>query len=132
MKALARLLAPSLHYAWVVASLAFLTLLAAVAIRATPSVLIVPLEQAFGWSSGTISLAIAVNIVLYGLMGPFSGALMQRFGIRRTVLLALTLLAASVGASSFMTQPWQLVLSWGIAVGLGSGVTALVLGATSA
>ena len=130
MKALARLLAPSLHYAWVVAGLAFLTLLAAVAIRATPSVLIVPLEQAFGWSSGTISLAIAVNIVLYGLMGPFSGALMQRFGIRRTVLLALTLLAASVGASSFMTQPWQLVLSWGIAVGLGSGVTALVLGAT--
>jgi MFS family permease len=130
MKALARLLAPSLHYAWVVAGIAFLTLLAAVAIRATPSVLIVPLEQAFGWSSGTISLAIAINIVLYGLMGPFSGALMQRFGIRRTVLLALALLAASVAASGFMTAPWQLVLSWGIAVGLGSGATALVLGAT--
>jgi sugar phosphate permease len=130
MKGLARLLTPHLHYAWVVAGVAFLTLLAAVAVRATPSVLIVPLEQAFGWSSGTISFAIAINIVLYGLMGPFSGALMQRFGIRRTVLVALTLLAASVGASSFMTQPWQLVLSWGIAVGLGSGATALVLGAT--
>jgi sugar phosphate permease len=130
MKGLARLLTPHIHYAWVVAGVTFLTLLAGVAIRATPSVLIVPLEQAFGWSSGTISLAIAVNIVLYGLMGPFSGALMQRFGIRRTVLLALTLLAASVAASSFMTAPWQLVLSWGIAVGLGSGVTALVLGAT--
>jgi sugar phosphate permease len=130
MKGLARLLTPHLHYAWVVAGVAFLTLLAAVAVRATPSVLIVPLEQAFGWSSGTISFAIAINIVLYGLMGPFSGALMQRFGIRRTVFVALTLLAASVGASSFMTQPWQLVLSWGIAVGLGSGATALVLGAT--
>jgi MFS family permease len=130
MRGLARLLAPRVHYAWVVAAVTFLTLLAAVAVRATPSVLIVPLEQAFGWSRGVVSFAIAVNIVLYGLMGPFAGALMQRFGIRRTVLLALTLLAASVGASAFMTEPWQLVLSWGIAVGLGSGVTALVLGAT--
>jgi MFS family permease len=130
MRRLARLLAPRVHYAWIVAAVTFLVLLAAVAVRATPSVLIVPLEQAFGWSRGVISFAIAFNIVLYGLMGPFAGALMQRFGIRRTVLLALTLLALSVGASTFMTAPWQLVLSWGIAVGLGSGVTALVLGAT--
>jgi MFS family permease len=130
MKRLARLLAGHMHYAWVVAGVVFITLLAGVAIRATPSVLIVPLEQAFGWSSATISFAIAINIILYGLMGPFSGALMQRFGIRRTVILALALLSLSVGASSFMSASWQLVLSWGIAVGLGSGVTALVLGAT--
>jgi sugar phosphate permease len=130
MRTLARLLARRVHYAWIVAAITFLTLLAAVGVRATPSVLIVPLEQAFGWSRGTISLAISVNIVLYGLMGPFAGALMQQFGIRRTVLLALGLLSASVAASTLMTEPWQLVLSWGIAVGLGSGVTALVLGAT--
>ena len=130
MRMLARLLARRMHYAWVVAGAIFVTLLAAVGIRATPSVLIVPLEHAFGWSSGTISLAISINIILYGLVGPFAGAVMQQFGIRRTVLIALALLSASVAASSFMTQPWQLVLSWGLAVGLGSGVTALVLGAT--
>jgi MFS family permease len=118
-----------LHYAWVVAAVIFLTLLTAVGIRATPSVLIVPLEQAFGWSRATISFAISVNIVLYGLMGPFAAALMQQLGIRRTVLIALTLLSGSVAASTLMTEPWQLVLSWGLAVGLGSGVTALVLGA---
>jgi MFS family permease len=130
MKAIARRLSGRIHYAWIVAAVTFLTLLTAVGVRVTPSVLIVPLEQAFGWSRATISFAISINIVLYGLMGPFAAALMQQFGIRRTVLIALTLLAGSVAASTLMTEPWQLVLSWGLAVGLGSGVTALVLGAT--
>jgi MFS family permease len=130
MRAIARLLPESVHYAWVVAAVIFLTLLAAVGIRATPSVLIVSLEHAFGWSRGTISLAISINIILYGLMGPFAAALMQQLGIRRTIVGALGLLALSIAGSSFMTAPWQLVLSWGIAVGLASGVTALVLGAT--
>jgi len=118
------------HYAWIVAAVIFVTLLTGVGIRATPSVLIVPLEEAFGWSRTTISFAISINIVLFGLMGPFAAALMQQIGIRRTVLLALALLAVSVAASTLMTQPWQLILSWGLAVGLGTGVTTLVLGAT--
>jgi MFS family permease len=129
MRTPTRWLPRRVHYAWVVAAVIFLTLLAAVGVRATPSVLIVPLEQAFGWSSGTISFAISINIILYGLMGPFAAALMQQLGIRRTVLLALALLSGSVAASTLMTEPWQLVLSWGLAVGLGSGVVALVLGA---
>jgi MFS family permease len=130
MNAFARLVHQRIHYAWIVAALTFLVLLTAVGIRATPSVLIVPLEDAFGWSRGMISFAISINIVLYGLMGPFAAALMQQIGIRRTVLLALTLITASVVASTLMTEPWQLVLTWGLGVGLGSGVTALVLGAT--
>jgi MFS family permease len=130
MKALAQTLSPRLHYAWIVAALTFVILLMAVAVRATPSVLIVPLEDALGWSRGVISFAISINIILYGLMGPFAAALMQQIGIRRTVLLALALIAASVALSSQMTQTWQLILTWGLGVGLGSGVTALVLGAT--
>jgi MFS family permease len=130
MKRLAQALPGGMHYAWIVAAVIFLTLLTAVGVRATPSVLIVPLEQAFGWNRGVISLAISINIVLYGLMGPFAAALMQQIGIRRTLLLALVLVSASVALSSLMTAPWQLVLSWGLAVGLGTGVTALVLGAT--
>jgi MFS family permease len=130
MKALAQALSPRLHYAWMVAVLTFVILLMAVAVRATPSVLIVPLEDALGWSRGAVSFAIAINIILYGLMGPFSAALMQQIGIRRTVLLAMTLIAGSVALSSQMTQTWQLVLTWGLGVGLGSGVTGLVLGAT--
>ena len=98
--------------------------------RATPSVLIVPLEQAFGWTRATISLAISINIFLYGLMGPFAAALMQRIGIRRTVAAALALMAATVAASTFITAPWQLIATWGFLIGLTSGTVALVLGAT--
>src|SRR6185437_4075139 len=130
MKAFAQNLSSRLHYAWVVAALTFVILLMAVAVRATPSVLIVPLEDSLGWSRSVISFAISINIILYGLMGPFAAALMQQIGIRRTVLLALTLIAGSVALSSQMTQSWQLILTWGLGVGLGSGVTALVFGAT--
>jgi predicted MFS family arabinose efflux permease len=118
-----------LHYAWIVAALTFVVLLAAAGVRATPGVLIVPLEQAFGWSRATISFAIAVNIFLYGLMGPFAAAAVQRFGIRKVTLAALALLAGSVAATTLIRTPWQLVVTWGILVGIGSGTLSLVLAA---
>ena len=120
------------HYAWVVLGVTFVALLAAAGVRATPGVLFIPLEQEFGWSRSTIAVAVSVNILLYGLMGPFAGALMQRLGIRRTTLMALTLLALGVSLSTLVTRPWQLVLLWGVVVGIGSGMAALVLGATVA
>jgi predicted MFS family arabinose efflux permease len=89
-----------------------------------------PLEQEFGWSRSSISLAISVNIFLYGLMGPFAGGLMQRLGVRRTTIGALLLLTVGVALATRITRPWQLVLDWGILVGTGSGMVALVLGAT--
>ena len=119
-----------LHYGWIVAATTFVTLLCAAAVRATPSILIVPLEEAFGWSRATISSAISINLLLYGLMGPFAAALMDRFGIRRVVLVSLTVICLGVALTTQMTQPWQLVLSWGVLVGLGTGTTATVLGAT--
>jgi sugar phosphate permease len=118
-----------LHYSWVAMAVTFLCLLAAAGVRAAPGVLIVPLQQSLGWSRATISLALAINVFLYGLMGPFAAACMQRFGIRRTVLCALGLLSAVVAASTRMTAVWQLMLSWGVMVGIGSGFVAVVLGA---
>ncbi len=118
------------NYAWIVLGVTFLALLVGAGIRATPSVLIVPLEEEFGWSRSTISFAISVNILLYGLMGPFAGGLMQRLGIRRTTMSALALLVAGVALATQVTRPWQLVLVWGVVVGSGSGMVALVLGAT--
>ena len=120
------------HYAWVVASITFLVLLTAAGVRSTPGVLMVPLEQEFSWSRATISFAVAVNIFLYGLAGPFAAAIIERFGLRRTVAAALALIATGVALTPLMRQSWQLVLLWGFVVGAGSGVTALVLGATVA
>jgi sugar phosphate permease len=119
-----------LHYAWVVAAVTFLTLLVAAGLRATPGVLIVPLETEFGWSRATISFAVGLNIFLYGLIGPFAAAVMDRFGLRRTMLGALVCIVAGVALTPLMTRPWQLIVLWGVVVGTGSGATALVLGAT--
>ncbi len=128
--ALARSVAGRCHYGWVAAGLAFLVLFCAAGVRSTPGVLIVPLEQAFGWDRSTISSAIAFNLVLFGLMGPFAGAAMQRFGIRRTVLVALAIVSLAIAASTLMTRPWHLMLTWGLMVGIGSGVAATVFAAT--
>ncbi|GAB3625429.1 MFS transporter [Pandoraea terrae] len=130
MKALAQRINGRFHYGWVVVAVIFLVLLASAGIRATPSVMMVPLEHAFGWSRATISLAISVNLALYGLTGPFAAAAMQRFGIRPTVMGALVLLASGTALSSLMTAPWQMVLIWGVMVGSGTGVAAVTLAAT--
>jgi sugar phosphate permease len=118
------------NYAFVVAGAIFLALLAAAALRAAPGVLMLPLEKAFGWDRASISLAAAVGIFLYGLTGPFAAALMNSFGLRRTVTLALLLMAASTGLSAFMSASWQYVATWGVLAGFGSGAVAMVLGAT--
>ena len=120
------------HYAWVVAAVTFLVLLVGAGVRSTPSVLIVPLQHEFGWSTATISAAVAVNILLYGLMGPFAVAIMERFGLRRTVCASLLLLAVGVGLTVLMRTPWQLTVLWGFVVGSGTGMVAIVLGAVVA
>ena len=125
-------MATRLHYAWVVAGVTFLALLASAGINATRAVLVLPLEREFGWDRAAISLALSINLLLFGLCGPFAGALMTRFGVRRVMLVALSTLAVAVGLSALMTNVWQLVGLWGVLVGAGSGSMALVLGATVA
>jgi MFS family permease len=118
---LARLLVDRVHYGWIVVGVMFTVILATVGVRAAPGVLIVPLEQAFGWSATTISGAISLNILLGGLIGPFAAALLQTIGLRRTVLLSLGLLLLGAGGSAFAREPWELYATWGVLVGVGSG-----------
>ena len=118
-----------IHYAWVVAAVTWLTLLAAAGFRSTPGTLIVPLEHEFGWSRATISLAVSINLLLFGLFAPFAGGLMERFGVRRVVLGALLTVSAGSGLTVFMHEPWQLDVLWGLVVGVGTGSMASVLAA---
>jgi sugar phosphate permease len=120
-----------IHYAWVVVGITFLTLIVAAGVRSVPGVLIVPLEHEFGWSRATISFAVSVNLLLYGLIGPFAAGFINLYGPRRVMLLAFTLVAMGVGTTALvMKTPWQLTVLWGVLVGAGTGLTALVLGAT--
>lgn len=119
-----------IHRAWWVAVVAFVAIIGAAGFRATPGVLITPLQDAFGWSRATIASAVSVNLLLFGLTAPFAAALMDRFGMRRIVSIALGLVALGSGLTIFMTASWQLVLCWGVLVGLGTGSMALVFVAT--
>ena len=121
---------PRIHRAWFVAAVAFVTIIGAAAFRSLPGLLIDPLNGEFGWSRGTIGLAVSVNLALYGLTAPFAAALMDRFGIRKVVATALAVIAAGSGLTVFMTSSRQLILYWGLLVGLGSGSMALAFAAT--
>ncbi|MFM1844084.1 MAG: hypothetical protein RLZ78_164, partial [Actinomycetota bacterium] len=122
----------SIHPAWIAALVTFFTLVATAGFRSAPSVLIVPLEEAFGWGRDQISLAISVNVLLYGLTAPFAAALMERFTVRKVVMGALTTVSTGAFLTTFVNSPWQLVLTWGVIVGVGTGSMALVFAATIA
>ena len=125
----ARLTAGRLHYAWVIIALTTVVIVVTAGVRATSGVLIVPLENEFHWSRATISFAIGINLLVYGLVGPFAAAAMDRFGVRRTMALSLVVAAAGVALSPLMRNPWQLVLLWGVVVGLGTGFVGAYLAA---
>lgn len=118
-----------IHYAWIIAIVAFFLLIVTAGVRSTPSILMIPLEQEFGWSRPVVSLAVSINIFLYGLCGPFAAALMDKFGMRRVILVALLMIAAATALTTLMRAAWQLYLLWGLVIGLGTGATASVLGA---
>lgn len=113
----------------IVVGATFVALLVSAGLRATPGVLMVPLQLGFGWDRATISFVAAVGICLYGLVGPFAAALMLSLGIRRTMLGGLALMALATFASLWMSAPWHYLLTWGVLSGFGTGAVASVLGA---
>ncbi len=120
------------HYGWIIAGVTFLTMLVTAGAVGAPGVLILPLQKEFGWQNAEISSALGIRFLLFGLMAPFAAALINRFGMRRIALSALLLIAGGLLLSLAMTRVWQLVLLWGVVIGLGTGLTALVLGVTVA
>lgn len=121
-----------LHPAWIVAAVAFLALVGAAGFRAAPGVLMVPLQQEFGWSTTVLSAAVSINLVLFGLTAPFAAALMERFGIRAVTATALVLIGMGSALTVLVNQSWQILLTWGLLIGLGTGSMALVFAATVA
>jgi MFS family permease len=121
----AKLCRGRVHYAWIALAVVFASTLAGVGVRAAPGVMIVPLKQAFGWDVGTISGAVSLNIILFGATGPFLTGLIEVVGLKRTILGCMMVLVAGTGLSNFMTAPWQLFLTWGLLVGIGSGAGAV-------
>jgi len=124
--------ARGLFYGWTVAGATFLVMLATAGAMGAPGVIIQPLEKEFGWSTAEISVALSVRLALFGLIAPFAAAFINRFGVRTVVVSAVAMIAAGILASMAMTEVWQLIALWGVIVGIGTGMVALVLGATIA
>ena len=122
----------NIHYGWVMVGVTFLTALITAGTVGAPGVFIVPLQKEFGWTTAEISSALSIRFILFGLMAPFAAALMNRYGLRNVTLSALLVVVSGLVASLAMTKVWQLMLLWGVVVGIGTGMTALVLGATIA
>src|SRR6266576_2378556 len=116
--------------AWVMVGVTFFAALVSAGTVGAPGVFIVPLQKEFGWSTAEISSALSIRFILFGLMAPFAAALLNRYGLRNVTLTALLVVASGLIASLFMTKVWHLMLLWGVVIGLGTGMTALVLGAT--
>src|SRR5438309_5391495 len=122
----------NIHYGWVMVGVTFLTALISAGTVGAPGVFIVPLQKEFGWTTAEISSALSIRFILFGLMAPFAAALLNRYGLRNVALTAQLVVVSGLLASLMMTQVWQLMLLWGVVIGLGTGMTALVLGATIA
>ena len=121
-----------IHYGWVMVGVTFLTALITAGTVGAPGVFIVPLQTEFGWTTAEISSALSIRFILFGLMAPFAAASLNRYGLRNVTLSALLIVASALVMSLAMTKVWQLMLLWGVVVGIGTGMTALVLGATVA
>jgi MFS family permease len=121
-----------IHWAWVVATVSFIAILGAAGFRSVPGVMMDPLHHEFGWSHGVVGLAMSVNMTLFGLTAPFAAALMDRFGVRPVLSAALVLIATGSALSVTMSASWQLVLLWGVLVGVGTGSISMGFVATVA
>jgi sugar phosphate permease len=122
----------NIHFSWIVVAITFMTMLTSSAALGLPGALLQPLGREFGWNTDQISTALAIRFILYGLIGPFAAILMERIGLRRVICTALALVAACLLLSTQMTQLWHLFVLWGLVLGVGTGMTALVLGAVVA
>ncbi len=130
--ALARLLGRHVHYAWVALGVTFVVMMGSVGVRSAPGVIILPLQQAFGWDIGTISAAISLNLLLLGLVGPFVTGLMEVIGLQNTMMACLAVLLAGTVLANFIDTPWQLFMTWGVMVGIGVSAGAMGMAAAVA
>jgi MFS family permease len=122
----------NIHYGWMMVGVTFLTALISAGTVGAPGVFIVPLQHEFGWTTAEISSALSIRFILFGLMAPFAAALLNRYGLRNVTLTAQLIVVLALLASLAMTKVWHLMLLWGVLIGIGTGMTALVLGATVA
>lgn len=116
-----------IHYSWVVLAVTFIAIIVAGIIRSSSGIFLDPFESEFGWGRPTISFAFAVCLFLYGFSGPFMAAFVEVFGLKRMMLYSMAVLTVGLALTFIMKTEWQLILIWGVMLGVGSGLFLTVL-----
>ena len=116
-----------LHYSWVILAVTFCAIIVAGIVRSSSGIFIDPFEVEFGWERPSISFAFAVCLFLYGFSGPFMAAFVEIFGLKRMMLWSMAILASGLALTFVMQTEWQLILIWGVMIGIGSGLFLTVL-----
>lgn len=116
-----------IHYSWIILIITFTSIIVAGIIRSSSGVFIEPFEEEFAWGRANISLAFAVGLFMYGFSGPFMAAFVEVFGLKRMMIYSMSLLAIGLSLTFIMTEQWQLIVIWGVVIGIGSGLFLTVL-----
>lgn len=115
------------HYSWIILLISFSSIIVAGIVRSSSGVFIEPFENEFGWDRSVISLAFAVGLFLYGISGPFMAALIEVLGLKKIMIISMATLFTGTLLTLKMQYSWQLIVIWGIIIGLGSGLFLTVL-----
>jgi len=118
-----------IHYGFVVAIVTFFTMLIMSAALGLPGAMMKSFNLEFGWSVDEVSSAVALRFFLFGLMGPFAALLMERYGLKKVMCGGLFMVGLGLAMATQVTALWHLFVLWGVMLGVGTGMTALVLGA---
>ncbi len=121
--------ARGIHYGWVMAALAFFYVLFSSSALGITAVLIKPMSDQLGFTIGEISASQGLRFTLFGLVAPFAGGLVLRYGPRRMVALSGVLSLLGLLLTATMTTRLELWAGFGVLLGLAPGLTALQLSA---
>lgn len=111
-----------IHYSWVILVVTFFSIIVAGIVMSSSGVFIDPFESEFGWDRPMIALAFAISLFLYGMSGPFMAALLEVVGLKKMMVISMTTLLVGLSLTLIMNESWQLILIWGVIIGLGASL----------
>ncbi|MEN3274548.1 MAG: hypothetical protein V7631_338 [Massilia sp.] len=119
--------------AWLLILAASAILMITMGARLTTGLFLSPLNTATGLGVATISFALAVGQFMWGASQPVFGAIADKYGPARVIVLGAVLLAVGLGATPFVSSEWGLLLTMGVlsAAGAGAGSFSILIGATA-
>ena len=121
-----------IHYGWFMVGITFLTTVCSSAAISLAGILVLPLVQEFHWGRADIAAVMGLMLLLFAGMAPFAGALMLRYGLRRTVLTAVAMTLLGLGLVARMATLWQFAIGFGALLGIAAGVLTMALPASIA